>query len=383
MLGRSDLADNDRNQALVELAALKKEPPTRALLDTFTYVDKDPKARANLARMLPIMQAPELQQFRSAIADLSTAHPEETVRPYALAALIIADGSFDHIWRSEDHITQDQIDILKAIPLINDQDLRDTAHDRIHSLLQLDQEDSNVRKAAIAAAASLQNRHKETFKSLANLIQRQIEVPTAAMAMRSMPIQAWDHTAAAPTVAAIITWAKQVLVQDRTQADYAGTVQLANDLAKLAPPADAAKFAPQLKDLHVDMFVVSTVREQMRYDTTRLTVEPRKTVAIILQNNDFMPHNLVIVKPGKRQEIGTQTATMKPDELDSEGRAYLPKGADIIAATRLIEPGHFQKISFTAPAQPGTYEFFCSYPNHWQSMWGTLVVTSEKAESEK
>jgi azurin len=121
----------------------------------------------------------------------------------------------------------------------------------------------------------------------------------------------------------------------------------------------------------------------MRYDTTRLTVEPRKTVAIILQNNDFMPHNLVIVKPGKRQEIGTQTATMKPDELDSEGRAYLPKGADIIAATRLIEPGHFQKISFTAPAQPGTYEFFCSYPNHWQSMWGTLVVTSEKAESEK
>jgi azurin len=138
-----------------------------------------------------------------------------------------------------------------------------------------------------------------------------------------------------------------------------------------------------LRDLHVDVFVVSTVREQMRYDTTRLVVEPRKTVAIILENNDFMPHNLVIVKPGKRPEIGMMSATMKPDELDSEGRAYLPKSADIVAATKLVEPGQFQKISFTAPATPGMYEFLCTYPNHWQGMWGTLVVTSEKVDERK
>jgi len=358
MLGRSDLADNDRNATLVELAALKKDTPTLALLDTFTYVSKDPKSRANLAKMLPIMLAPELATFRTEICDLSVAHPEASVRPYALAALVIADGTFEKVWRGGEPNTQTLTDILHAVPLINDQQLRGAAYDRIDSLLLAKDVDSAVRRAAISAAASIADHQKETFHSLADLIQRQIEIPAAARA--------------------IIKWAKTVPVVDRTQPDYAASLQLANDLAAMLPASESPAIAKQLRDLHIDVFVVSTVREQMRYDTTRLVVEPRKTVAIILENNDFMPHNLVIVKPGKRPEIGMMSATMKPDELDSEGRAYLPKSADIVAATKLVEPGQFQKISFTAPAQPGTYEFLCTYPNHWQSMWGTLVVASEK-----
>src|SRR5439155_19150114 len=99
------------------------------------------------------------------------------------------------------------------------------------------------------------------------------------------------------------------------------------------------------------------VREQMRYDTPRLVVEAGKPFEIIVENTDFMPHNLAVVKPGTREKVGLAAATMKPDELDGQGRAYLPQTTDILAATRLLEPGQKETLKLTAPAQEGDNEY--------------------------
>jgi azurin len=90
-----------------------------------------------------------------------------------------------------------------------------------------------------------------------------------------------------------------------------------------------------------------------------------------------MPHNFVIVPPGKHMEIGTAAMTMTPDKLDKQGRAYLPASFEkqILAATRLLEPGQKETIKMKAPTQPGEYEFVCTFPGHAVLMWGTLSVT--------
>ena len=31
----------------------------------------------------------------------------------------------------------------------------------------------------------------------------------------------------------------------------------------------------------------------------------------------------------------------------------------------------------TAPADEGEYEYVCTYPDHWQVMWGKLIVTKD------
>ena len=31
----------------------------------------------------------------------------------------------------------------------------------------------------------------------------------------------------------------------------------------------------------------------------------------------------------------------------------------------------------TAPAAAGEYEYVCTYPGHWEMMWGKLVVTKD------
>ena len=68
---------------------------------------------------------------------------------------------------------------------------------------------------------------------------------------------------------------------------------------------------------------------------------------------------------------------MKPDQLDAEGRAYIPRDDAILAATKLLENGQREKLTLTAPQTEGEYEYVCTYPDHWQVMWGTLIVTKD------
>jgi hypothetical protein len=68
---------------------------------------------------------------------------------------------------------------------------------------------------------------------------------------------------------------------------------------------------------------------------------------------------------------------MKPDELDGEGRAFIPESQDILAATKLIEPRQKTALKLTAPTQEGDYEYFCTYPGHYLIMWGQLIVTKD------
>jgi len=124
------------------------------------------------------------------------------------------------------------------------------------------------------------------------------------------------------------------------------------------------------------VFVIKAVREQMRYDTTRLVVEAGKPFEIIFENLDMMPHNVVVVQPGAREEVGTQAQTMSP-KPDRQGRVYVPNNKKIIAASKLIEPGQKETLKLTAPEKPGDYDYVCTYPEHWKVMFGQLIVVAD------
>ena len=155
------------------------------------------------------------------------------------------------------------------------------------------------------------------------------------------------------------------------------TVQFAGDLAGQLPPEQASALRKDLKELRVATFYISTVREQMRYDVPRMVVEAGKPFEIILENGDSMPHNLVVVNLGDREKFGPTTTDMKPDDLDPQGRPYMPKGLKFLAATKLIEPGQKTTLKMVAPEKEGDYDYFCTYPSHWELMWGRLVVTKD------
>jgi len=262
-----------------------------------------------------------------------------------------------------------------SIPLLTDSDFRAKAYEKVKPLVENPQSDALVRRATIRALVSMNNDPAAIFASLTALVERGEEVPAAAQGLRVIPRPKWPRAQATPAVNGLVAWAKTVPVANRTTQDYSQIVQLAGDLAGLMPAEQAASARKELRELQVSLFVIRTVREQMRYDTPRLVVEAGKPFEIIFENLDFMSHNLLIVKPNTREKIGLAAAAMKPEDVDSEGRIYVPASPDVLAATKMLQTGEKETLQLTAPSAEGECEYVCTFPGHYQVMRGQLVVT--------
>ena len=111
----------------------------------------------------------------------------------------------------------------------------------------------------------------------------------------------------------------------------------------------------------------------LQYKQTELTAKPGQALAITLRNTDVMPHNLVILNPGKIQEVGEASFKMLNDPKAGE-KSYVPDLSSVITHIPVIDPGTEYTLHFRAPKQPGDYPYICTYPGHWQAMRGVLKV---------
>ena len=116
---------------------------------------------------------------------------------------------------------------------------------------------------------------------------------------------------------------------------------------------------------------INTIVERISFDVKEFDLKAGKKVKLIFVNPDFMPHNVVIVKPGTADAVGAAAMA-----LGAEGfkRAWLPESTDILHATKLLEKGETQELEFTAPTEPGDYQFVCTFPGHAGIMRGTIHV---------
>jgi glucose/arabinose dehydrogenase/azurin len=392
LVERKDATDSDRLNALSELA---KKAGTGRVAQLFALfeakLDTDEEAQASFAHLLTWQPRDQLKGERDRLAKLAFSAKAPDVRQAAWAAVAVADNSFDAVWKESEQTPANFADMLNGVPFINDSDLRAKPYERVLPFLRSSLkppitpaswtlaggDEREIRRAAIHALATMNRTPEATFAALATLIAQGEEVPSAAQALRVLSPSLWPKARDATAAAALglVAWAKTVPVSDRTSEDYIEIVQLAGDLAASLPAPPSPGFKNDLSSLRVPVFVIRTVREQMRYDTPRLVVEAGKPFEIRFENVDFMPHNLVVVKPGTREKIGLLSARMKPDELDGEGRAFVPESPDILGATKLIETHQKTALKLDAPTEEGDYEYFCTYPGHYLIMWGQLIVT--------
>src|SRR5207245_6233021 len=146
--------------------------------------------------------------------------------------------------------------------------------------------------------------------------------------------------------------------------------------ASFLPTEKSRSLTKTLRGLGLTIIVLRAVYEQLRYDKQLIVVEAGKPVALVLENEDAMPHNLAILTPGSLEEIGMATEKM-PAEPDAEGRLYIPASPKVLHATKLVVPGQKIQLAFTAPVEPGEYPYVCTFPGHWRRMVGTLAVVKD------
>ncbi len=241
-----------------------------------------------------------------------------------------------------------------------------------------------IQRAAIRAlvVTDMARRH-ESFILMSSLVENGESVVEAGRGMRKLySIMGWGPTAEAIDIwrnaggnaaKALYAWAKEIPAEDRTSQGFIETVQTATDLAGLLPSEEAVPLRAALRDLGVKVIVLRTVPEALKYDAQFLTVEANKPFEIIFENDDLLPHNLIICEADAMEALGTAALTMTPDQLDDQGRAYVPKSDKIIAATKMLEAG--EKARLPVKALPvGEYAFVCTFPGHWTVMNGKLWV---------
>ena len=120
---------------------------------------------------------------------------------------------------------------------------------------------------------------------------------------------------------------------------------------------------------------ISTIEDKMLYDIKKFEVESGKSVILTFKNKDFPPHNLLIVKPGKADEVANLAIALGNDGF---GKQWRPDTPLILWGSTMIDYDEETVISFTAPS-PGDYPYVCTFPGHAMMMRGVMKVTP-KAE---
>ena len=119
---------------------------------------------------------------------------------------------------------------------------------------------------------------------------------------------------------------------------------------------------------------ISTVKDKMMYDLKEFSVETGRLVSLQFVNKDLAPHNLLIVKPGKADEVSNLAISLAEDGQKKEWRPDTPL---ILWGSKMINQNQSDEIIFNAP-DPGIYPFICTYPGHSQMMRGIMKVKKSK-----
>lgn len=149
-----------------------------------------------------------------------------------------------------------------------------------------------------------------------------------------------------------------------------------------APPTVAAesttnpasvKAEPKQQAKARQRITLSVVPEKMQFDKKEIKVRAGQPVTLRLENQDGMPHNLVILKPGSLEKVGAAADAMLSDPKAAE-KHYVPALPEVLYHTKILNIGDSESIEFVAPDKPGDYPFVCTFPGHWRLMQGILKV---------
>jgi glucose/arabinose dehydrogenase/azurin len=372
-----------RDTALDALARLRQSSREAEIAAALVRMDergRDTGAAAELGRFLAAAPRADLRKIEETILRMSNKdHSLAAARRAGFAARVAMTGDPAEAWQSTESSTDSRTVLIDSIALLGDGALRAGFHPLVAALFtpEAPRLAANVRAAALRALPLLGDDHAPaSFAILAAQLRSGVQRPIATRALLQLPRSAWSAAAVGELAASVLAYAQTEPASRRSSQEFVETLQLGHELADRLPAPEATPIRRALRSLGVSVFALKAVREQMRYDVTQLVVEAGRPFEIIFENTDIMPHNVVVVTPGAREEIGLAAMTM-PATPDRQGRLYVPDSPKVLAATKMLDPGQRERLQLTAPTEPGSYDYVCTFPGHWTIMWGRLIVTPD------
>ncbi|MCA0231242.1 MAG: auracyanin family protein [Bacteroidetes bacterium] len=120
-----------------------------------------------------------------------------------------------------------------------------------------------------------------------------------------------------------------------------------------------------------DQVIILGTKPGLKFDITDVQVKAGSKIKWVFNNNDDMLHNCVLVKPGTANPTGEAAIKLG---LKGSDLQYVPKSANVLFHTNILQPETSETIYFVAPSEPGDYTFLCTFPGHHTLMQGKMKV---------
>ena len=377
ILTRAGMSPQYRDEAVAALAKLNDSSAPKELLQALTTLDTedDPQQQRTGEQLVRMLLRQPMGQLGSAIMLLTEATESDAAlqRAAGFAGLAVAGQAAESIQRSQAG-PDATIDWLRAVALIPQAEVRAQQREHIVSLLD-DSHPTKVRAAAAIALAAAPNERADSFRRLAELAKVGDLRTAAVSTMLTIDAEARDQAVSDQLLDSLVVFAEKTPAAQRTTDAFIDAMQLADQLLARTSPERAKSLRARLREITVRVVRIQTVEEEMRYDTPYFAVEAGRPVQVVLKNDDLMPHNLVITAPDALQEVAQLGLQAGPD--GTNGKAYVPASDKVLFATKLVPSHDQERLTFTAPTEPGEYPFVCTFPRHWMRMYGVMIVTPD------
>ena len=212
------------------------------------------------------------------------------------------------------------------------------------------------------------------FAQLVSRLERGQSAKEAIMALHRVSPVTWPADQVHGLAQNILGYLKNLPVDQRV--DQAGLVALSlgQAVADRLSEESAKSLRAALRQYGTPFHIIRTLPAQMKYDREEIQVAVGESIRLLFENNDTMPHNLVLVALGAREEVGRAAEEMAAEPGAWE-KGYIPDSGKILESTRLLMPGESELLAFNAPGKSGNYEFVCTFPGHWRTMYGVMSVS--------
>ncbi|TWT88055.1 PVC-type heme-binding CxxCH protein [Neorhodopirellula pilleata] len=380
ILARGDVSSGDRQAALDALIALQDSDPAAVLIDVTEKLDwKNPsrsaanaQAAQGLSKLLLNLPVSNLKSQKERLTKIAT----ESSSPLASTAMaaLISSGDADVAWSMANKSEANLKNWLVGVGQLPQKDDRIAQRPRV--VEQIRSDNTDIVAAAITALATIPSDWAQTARLISGRIGNGKLRDTAVQALLKTPKTAFDEATGRQIAGTLVGVAEKTAKAKRTSDEFIDAMQLVDKVLPTLPQAEARDFRDRLREVTVRLIRIRTVEEEMRYDVAYFAAEAGRTIQVVLENHDLMPHNLVFTQPGALKSVATAALEAGPRGING-GKPYVPASDEVLHATGLVGVDGKAVLTFEAPTVPGEYPYVCTFPQHWYRMYGVMVVVDD------
>ena len=372
---RPGMSAEQRETAVHALATLNGRSATETVFEQLGKLVDSDRVQQRVARELTelLLRQPSDQLPIGILTDAAS-NKSHLVCQAAMAALINS-GNASAAQKIAATGTTAKVGLLAAVMIVPAEENRFGLRAYVLEALQVSLP-KEVRLQAALSLPSVGGAPNDIFAALAKMIAEPAMEEVAVQSLLKINSLKIEPALARQVAIQLIAIAEATPADKRTTDHFIDAAQLVDRLLPRLDEEESKSMRKRMQDIAVRVVRVKTVAEEMRYDLRYFVAAAGKSIQVILQNEDLMPHNLVVVRPGTLREVALQAATMAPDAM-TDDKQYVPSLPQVLFATKMIQSNRQERLTFTAPETPGEYPFVCTYPNHWMRMYGVMVVVAD------